>query len=217
MIISELRLFNFRQFHSDNGDPGLSVTFHKGLNALIGENDSGKTAVIDALKLVLLTQSNDHIRPVEEDFYTDFDHTSSDEFRIECVLTTRDTDKAKNFLEYLTLEKDDIGTKYSLHLFYKAWKEKNRIYSELRAGDASEGVSIDGRARELLRAVYLKPLRDAAREMHSGRNSRLSQILMSHSLFRNSDNLIDISLKMSVSFPYLWIIEFHLIFSPILI
>lgn len=58
MIVSELDLYNFRRFKSKNGKPGLHVTFHKGLNALIGENDSGKTAVIDALKLVLLTQSN---------------------------------------------------------------------------------------------------------------------------------------------------------------
>ena len=69
MIVSELRLYDFRQFHGENGEPGLSVSFHKGVNALIGENDSGKTAVIDALKLVLLTQSNDFVRPCEEDFY----------------------------------------------------------------------------------------------------------------------------------------------------
>lgn len=56
MIVSELKLYDFRKFH---GNPGLSVTFHKGLNAIIGENDSGKTAIIDALKLVLLTQSNE--------------------------------------------------------------------------------------------------------------------------------------------------------------
>ena len=49
MIISELRVYDFRQFKSVNGAPGLKITFHKGLNALIGENDSGKTAVIDAL------------------------------------------------------------------------------------------------------------------------------------------------------------------------
>ena len=63
MIISELRVYDFRQFKSVDGAPGLKITFHKGLNALIGENDSGKTAVIDALKLVLLTQSNEYIRP----------------------------------------------------------------------------------------------------------------------------------------------------------
>lgn len=50
MIVSELKLYNFRKFHAENGEPGLSVYFHKGLNALIGENDSGKSAIIDAIK-----------------------------------------------------------------------------------------------------------------------------------------------------------------------
>lgn len=58
MIISELAVYNFRQFKSDGVQPGLKITFHNGLNALVGENDAGKTAVIDAIKLVLLTESN---------------------------------------------------------------------------------------------------------------------------------------------------------------
>jgi len=33
--------------------------------------------------------------------------------------------------------------------------------SKLRVGDIDDGISIDGKARELLKAVYLKPLRDA--------------------------------------------------------
>jgi putative ATP-dependent endonuclease of OLD family len=53
---------------------------------------------------------------------------------------------------------------------------------------------MDGRARELLKVVYLKPLRDAEREMSSGRNSRISQILLGHPVFSKQDNhkLIDI-------------------------
>lgn len=50
MIISELQLYNFRKFKCVDDVPGLTVTFHKGLNALIGENDSGKTALIDAMR-----------------------------------------------------------------------------------------------------------------------------------------------------------------------
>lgn len=95
MIVSELKLYNFRKYHTENGEPGLSVCFHKGLNALIGENDSGKTAIIDALKLVLLTQSNDYVRPVEEDFYADAKSKSVSEFSIECVLSEFTPNEAK--------------------------------------------------------------------------------------------------------------------------
>lgn len=57
MIVSQLRIYNFRRFKSIDGKPGLSITFHEGLNALISENDSGKTAVIDALNWYCLRRA----------------------------------------------------------------------------------------------------------------------------------------------------------------
>lgn len=187
MIISQLSLSNFRKFKCIENAPGLIVTFHKGLNALIGENDSGKTAIIDAIKLVLLTQSNEYIRPTENDFYVGPDGVEATEFWIDCVLSEFTEDEAKNFIEYLTFTKDADGLHYTLELHYHAWKEKNRIFSELRVGEKDDGVTIDGKARELLKAVYLKPLRDAEREMSAGRSSRISQILLSHPVFQNKD------------------------------
>ena len=187
MIVSQLQVYNFRRFKSIDGKPGLSITFHEGLNALIGENDSGKTAIIDALKLVLLTQSNEYIRPVEDDFYTDEKGNSATEFRIDCELEKFTDNEAKNFIEYLTFTKENGYIKYTLKLYYRAWRENHRIFTELRIGQKDDGIIMEGKARELLKAVYLKPLRDAEREMSSGRNSRISQILMSHPVFSNRD------------------------------
>lgn len=186
MIISELNLYNFRRFKSIDGKTGLHVSFHKGLNALIGENDSGKTAVIDAIKMVLLTQSNEYIRVSEEDFYS-INGVSVSEFKINLILSEFNTDEAKNFVEYLIFKKNENGEiVYFLPLHFRAWKEKNRIYTELRAGEVNDGVILDGKARELLKCVYLRPLRDAEREMRSGRNSRISQILFNHPVFKDS-------------------------------
>ena len=105
-MISELKIYNFRRFKSVDGAPGLKITFHKGLNALIGENDSGKTAVIDALKLVLLTQSNEYIRPTDEDFYKSNNGDVCSEFKIDCMITEFTQNEAKNFIEYLTFKKN---------------------------------------------------------------------------------------------------------------
>lgn len=185
MIISELRIYNFRRFKSVDGTPGLKITFHKGLNALIGENDSGKTAVIDALKLVLLTQSNEYIRPTDEDFYRPIGGDACAEFKIDCTISEFTQSEAKNFIEYLSFNRIGDKIEYVLELHYRAWKEGHRIYQELRVGDIDDGISIDGKARELLRAVYLKPLRDAEREMSSGRGSRISQILLNHPVFKD--------------------------------
>lgn len=185
MIISELKVYNFRRFKSVNGAPGLKITFHKGLNALIGENDSGKTTVIDALKLVLLTQSNEYIRPSDEDFYKPAGEDACSEFKIDCTISDFTQNEAKNFIEYLSFNKKGDEIEYMLQLHYRAWKEGHKIYQELRVGDIEDGISIDGKARELLKAVYLKPLRDAEREMSSGRGSRISQILLNHPVFKD--------------------------------
>ena len=72
-----------------------------------------------------------------------------------------------------------------LELHYRAWKEGHKIFQELRVGDINDSISIDGKARDLLKAVYLKPLRDAEREMSSGRGSRISQILLNHPIFKD--------------------------------
>ena len=59
MYISELKLWNFRKYGKIEWDldkPHLVVPFNEGLNVLIGENDSGKSAILDAIKLALKTQ-----------------------------------------------------------------------------------------------------------------------------------------------------------------
>lgn len=185
MILSELKMYNFRRFKSVDGAPGLSITFHKGLNALIGENDSGKTAVIDAIKLVLLTQSNEYIRPTDEDFYQSPEGDTCTEFKIDCTISGFTQEEAKNFIEYLVFKRNGDEVEYTLELHYRAWKEGHKIYQELRVGEVDDGISIDGKARDLLKAVYLKPLRNAEREMSSGRSSRISQILLNHPVFKN--------------------------------
>jgi putative ATP-dependent endonuclease of OLD family len=66
MYLSELRLWNFRKYgifgeNPESPEPGLCLQLEQGLNVLIGENDSGKTAIIDAIRYTLGTQSGEWI------------------------------------------------------------------------------------------------------------------------------------------------------------
>ena len=67
MYLSEIKLWNFRKYGIKNGEafdkaaPSLDVHFHNGVNVLIGENDSGKTTIIDAIRYVLHTKSGEPI------------------------------------------------------------------------------------------------------------------------------------------------------------
>lgn len=95
MYISELKLWNFRKYGGDDFDlakPHLVVPFKKGMNVLIGENDSGKTAIIDAIKYVLKTNAYESIRIQQDDFYND-----KERLRIEILIDGMTVDEASCF------------------------------------------------------------------------------------------------------------------------
>ena len=192
MFLSELKIWNFRKYGSgDGGAPGLHLKLNKGLNLLVGENDSGKTAIVDAIKFVLQTQSHDYQRLEEEDFFlspgtepTDANRAKS--FKIECIFRGFDAEnnEAANFLEWLGIEKDCDGNDgYFLKVTLNSERKDRKITYDIKAGPYDEGIQLDGAARDFLRVTYLKPLRDAERELIPGRRSRLAQILKSHEAF----------------------------------
>lgn len=194
MYLNKLKLWNFRKYGSQENVPGLEVEFQKGVNLLVGENDSGKSTIIDAIKIVLLTQSHEYIRITEDDFHINNEKLRVDEFKIECEFEDFSENEAKNFLEWLEFYKEDNVTKYRLKLTFNAKLKNLRVYTDLRAGADDDGTKLEAAARDMLRSIYLRPLRDAEKEMQSGRNSRLSQILSSHSTFEDGDNhkIVDI-------------------------
>lgn len=58
MYLSKLHIWNFRRFSKigesfESALLGVEVCFKDGLNVLVGENDSGKTAIVDAIRYVL--------------------------------------------------------------------------------------------------------------------------------------------------------------------
>ncbi len=198
MYLSELKIRNFRKFGTKTGNnepdgPGLSLRFNKGLNLLVGENDSGKTAIVDAIKLVIMTQSREYVRLEYEDFHIPPGKTGEEDraniLKIECIFRGFDEghEEAKNFIEWLGIEKNDDGNdQYYLRLFLKGERKDRRSYYEVKAGPDEEGTQLDAAAKDLLRATYLKPLRDAENELTPGRRSRLAQILDSHEAFDSS-------------------------------
>ena len=192
MFLSELKIWNFRKYGSGgSGAPGLHLQLNKGLNLLVGENDSGKTAIIDAIKFVLQTQSYDYQRFDEEDFFlplgiepTDANRAKS--LKIECIFRGFDAEnnEAANFIEWLGIEKDcDGNDRYFLKVILNAERKDRKITYDIKAGPDDEGIQLDGDARDFLRVTYLKPLRDAESELIPGKRSRLARILKSHQAF----------------------------------
>lgn len=182
MYIAEIRIENFRLFGS--GDGAFVLPLNPGLTALVGENDAGKTAVIDALRLVLGTRDQDVLRIDAIDFH----QVASGSERADQILirlTFRDLTVADRgaFSEFLTYETIGGTVETALIITWVARRNSKEGSSrrvlppEWRTGAMGDGPLLDFGARSLLTAAYLRPLRDAERAMSAGRGSRLSQIL----------------------------------------
>ena len=188
MHLSKIKLWNFRKFGGPAEfsplEPSLNLNFRSGLNVLIGENDSGKSAIIDAIRLVLKTHSYDWTRITEEDF-----HEGRQRLRIELVLSDIGVEDGKNFTEFLSWETVDselVSPSLCLNLDVRRHPVTGQVLPhEVRAGADSHGKPLSPEAREYLKVTYLKPLRDAEEELVARKNSRLSQILLGHDAFKS--------------------------------
>ena len=105
MFLSKLKIWNFRKYGTkENEDAGIEVVFNDRLNLIVGENDSGKTAIIDAIKLVLCTQSYDNVKLEENDFYRGTDGRRTNYLKIECTFENLSDIESGRFLEWIYID-----------------------------------------------------------------------------------------------------------------
>ncbi len=182
MYLGKIHIENFRRFKS------VDLVFQSGLNLLVGENDSGKSSIIDAIKFVTGTHSNDWVKLDKDDFYTD-GTTRATELKIVCTIYDLNPDEAAAFLEWLSISDE----KYYLKLTLTGRrKEKSNslseVYYDVKAGEDEESGMISGEVKNKLKVTYLKPLRDAEYELAPRKGSRLSQILAAYDIFQKQES-----------------------------
>jgi putative ATP-dependent endonuclease of the OLD family len=182
MHLKRIRARNFRAFGDGTVSPSLDWELSPGMNILIGENDAGKTAVVDAIRQVLWTTSYEFVRIYETDFHISGSKRTTSLF-IEATLADLSPEQEAAVLEWLTHEAD--GSRNLILYLQARWlppqeNKRGRVDAVTRAGRDGAGPEIGSAVRELVRTTYLRPLRDAEAELRPGRQSRLSQILAAH-------------------------------------
>ncbi|MGF6667204.1 ATP-dependent nuclease [Pseudomonas monsensis] len=177
MYLSALKVQNFRQFGAEPN--GLFIEFNKGVTALVGENDAGKSSVIDALRFVLQTRDGEYVRLQPEDFHIPDEGPQASQITIVAKFADLSVADQGALSEYVTFNGGDAvvyvhwtARRLSDDVLARRW-----VDIAVRSGHSGGGPSIDTNVRQLLAAAYLRPLRDATREMSPGRGSRLSQVL----------------------------------------
>ena len=165
MYLKTLRLSNFRSCYQ------TTVTFGPTLTLLVGENNSGKSNVIEALRLATTPLNLRRTRYFDAD---DVSHGRSGQ-AVELDLELDDLTPIQQGQYYTAL---DLDTKQAL---YKARFRPDetipkRSQLSFHAGKDG-GPDPESEKREQIRHVYLAPLRDAQLELDSASGSRLAFII----------------------------------------
>lgn len=171
MHISKLHICNFRCIED------LELSFDSGLNVIIGENNTGKTAILDALRLVL--SRGDERRNIwisEDDFHIDSTGKHASSIEIDIVFCDPSVQQQAAFIELLSI-RDDGCSELQLHVRYE-WDDKNeRVKSPSIWGGENEGQAVPGEVLQLIYHVHLDALRDAERFLSPGRGSRIGELV----------------------------------------
>ena len=171
MYISSVSIENFRAFKEK-----AVFHFNPGVTVLIGENDCGKSTVIDAIRYVLGTTDQSWQRIELSDYYQE---NTDNEIHITITFSNLTVREKAAFLECLTYTKDEEILIINWSAKYMTNVNPHRTFVSVNCGRNADVAAPSAEARELLRVTYLKPLRDAQAQMRSGRGSRLAQILSS--------------------------------------
>lgn len=164
MYLSRLKISNFRAIKA------IDLEFNKGVNILIGENNAGKTAVIDALRIGLGHGKSNNISISETDLHLNRNDSSevNDEIQFDFIFEMENSAREREcFFDFLSQDiEDTLKQTIQLHLKYKYVSRGNRKFFKRTVwGGDNEGQNIPYEALEEIFFIHLDPLRDAVQSL----------------------------------------------------
>ena len=167
MWLRELQIRNFRKIDA------LKISLPRGLTVLVGENNSGKTTIVDALRLMLFSSRDfDSLRLTEDDFRAGTEHAP---IEISCRFTGLEDEDEVHFQECLV---DIGGGKFEMQVNARVEfnETTNRCNVKMWGGE-TEGGALPSNHYDRLATIYLQPLRDPERGLRPGQQSQVSRLI----------------------------------------
>jgi len=182
MHLAQLMISNFRKLQK------AELRFQPGLNVLVGANNVGKTAVIDALRALLAGHDEPYPRLDINDVHRPHGGPPTGDITFQYIFRGLDEDDEADFLPALKI---DAASKAEAHITirYAEADKVGRLRAKRWCGD-HEDVGLTADMMENLRGVYLPPLRDASQSLKPTRTSQLARLfqLLSDDVGRNEIN-----------------------------
>lgn len=169
MYLAQLNISNFRKFKE------VQIQFQPGLNIVVGANNVGKTAVVDALRALHVGHDEFPLRLNSDDLHHPKEGNPSSDVTFHYVFRDLSLDDEADFLAALQ-PGDDGNLEAHVHVRYGDADASGRPRIKRWCGE-HEDVGLTSDMMENLRGVYLQPLRDAAHSLRPGRASQLSRLL----------------------------------------
>jgi putative ATP-dependent endonuclease of OLD family len=167
--LSELHISNFRKLHN------TTVHFQPGLNIIVGANNVGKTAIIDALRALLAGHDEPFPRLFLDDIHRPAGGKASGAITFHYVFRNLTLDDEADFLPALKPTPEGILEAH-LTVQYLEADKGGRLKVRRWCGDHDD-LSLTSDILENLRGVYLPPLRDASQGLRPSRTSQLARLL----------------------------------------
>jgi putative ATP-dependent endonuclease of the OLD family len=175
MFINQLTIENYKCFSSP-----FSISFNPGLTVLAGENGSGKSAIIDALRLILNEDEYGRAGIASGHFYKPLSEPANKKgaqtISIKCEFTGLDKE-AKEQVALLNWLDPDDSSKAILNLSIENKEDYRGRYKVNRWGGASSTGIFEWDLLDAIACIYLPPLRNAEEKLRAFRGSRLARLL----------------------------------------
>lgn len=166
MYISELGIDGYK-----NCKEKSVIKFNPGLNILVGENASGKTTIIDAIRMVLRESEQGYI--TEDDFYKSFDKDiQKRNIRIDLKMQELSPEEKTTFLSWCNADFEA-----ELHLEINKEPSQRGYFRKSIWGGKSKSSAFEEETFDYIDTIYLPALRNAEEKLTSGKKSRLALLL----------------------------------------
>lgn len=169
MYLASLSINNFRRIKS------ATIEFEPGLNIIVGPNNIGKTAVVDALRALLAGTDDPYPRFSEDDVHLPTGGAATGDIVFDYVFKELSLDDEADFLHGLKVNSEGKAEAV-LRVTYGDADKSGRLRSRKVCG-VHHDIAMTATMLENLRSVYLQPLRDAEFGLRPSRSSQLSRLL----------------------------------------
>lgn len=169
MYLAKLRIVNFRKLKD------VSLHFQKGLNILVGPNNAGKTAVVDALRALLGGIDEPYPRLTIDDIHRPKGREPSGSILFEFTFADLSLDDEAEFLAAIRPAPDGAMHAH-FSVGYGEPDKGGRLQAKRWCGEHREN-GLTTEMADHLRGVYLPALRDASQALRPSRGSQLARLI----------------------------------------